>query len=127
MLEPLLQDCSATQDDNGSCFITGSRSATIFVPHQLPRSWGLLVEAEEEDVTVVPKRQSLKEDEEDLRQRVAYLSAEKRIIKREEEDINSAYCNLLCRISEYYKDILAKEEKARSLVMTATPEQLQAV
>jgi hypothetical protein len=84
-------------------------------------------EAEEEDVTAVPKRQSLKEDEEDLRQRITDLSAEKRFIEREEEDINSVYCNLLCCISEYHKDILAKEEKARLLVMTTTLEQLQAV
>jgi hypothetical protein len=55
------------------------------------------------------------------------LNAEKRYIKREEVEINSLYYELLCRISEYHKEILEKEEKARSLVMTATPEQLQAI
>jgi hypothetical protein len=55
------------------------------------------------------------------------LSVEKWFIEHEEEDINSSYCDLLCRILEYHKDILAKEEKTRSLVMTETPEQLHAV
>jgi hypothetical protein len=55
------------------------------------------------------------------------LNAEKRYIEREEQEINSLYCELLCRILEYYKELSEKEEKARSLVMIATPEQLQAM
>jgi hypothetical protein len=48
---------------------------------------------------------------------VADLSFEKKFVEQEEEDMNSAYCNLLYRISEYHMDILAKDEKARTLVM----------
>jgi hypothetical protein len=127
---PLLvhvQDYDASQDDDASCFITGSLSATIFLPHQLPRARSLLSTAKEEDLVVIPETTTLKEEEEHLRQRVVDLSTEKRFIERKEEDINSSYCDLLCRISEYHKDILAKEEKARSLVMMATLEQLHAV
>jgi hypothetical protein len=121
---PLLvhvQDYDASQDDDASCFITSSRSATIFLPHQLPHARSLLSTAEEEDLAVILETVTLKEEEEHLRQCVVDLSAEKCFIECEEEDINSSYCDLLCRISEYHKDILAKEEKTRSLVMTATP------
>jgi hypothetical protein len=48
-------------------------------------------------------------------------------IKREESDINSSYYKLLHHVSQYHKVILETEKKARSLVMTATLEQLQAV
>jgi chromosome segregation ATPase len=62
-----LQEYDGTQGDDTSCFITGSCSATIFLPHQLPRATALLAAAEEEDVAAVPKTRSLKDDEEDLR------------------------------------------------------------
>jgi hypothetical protein len=61
-----VQDYDASQDDDASCFITSSRSATIFLPHQLPRAQTLLSTAEEEDVAVIPKRTSLKEEEDNL-------------------------------------------------------------
>ena len=69
----------------------------------------------------------MKENEEELRQHVTDLNAKKWFIGQEEEDNNSAYCSLLYRISKYHKDILAKEEKVRYLVMMAISEQLQDV
>jgi hypothetical protein len=62
-----LQEYDGSQDDDASCFIIGSHSATIFLPHQLPRARALLAAVEEEDVAAVPKTKSLKDDEEDLR------------------------------------------------------------
>ena len=115
------------QEDDASCFITGSRCATIFLPHQLPRARALLAQAEEENLSASQKRTTLNDNEVDNRQRVADLAVEKRFIAREESDINSTYCTSLLQISRYHKEISEAEEKARSLVMTATPEQLQAV
>ena len=66
----------------------------------------------------------LNDNEVDNRQRVADLGADKRFIEREESNINSTYCKLLHEISQHHKEISEVEEKARSLVTTATPEQL---
>lgn len=62
-----MQDYDASQDDDASCFITGPWSATIFLPHQLPRARSLLSIDEEEDLVVIPKMETLKEGEEHLR------------------------------------------------------------
>ena len=114
------------QDDEAICFITGSQSATIFFPHHLLRARALISQAEKE-LPAATKWTSLTDNEVDRRQRVVDLAAEKRFIEREESNINSTYCKQFHQISQYQKEILQAEEKAWSLVMTATLEQLQAV
>jgi hypothetical protein len=55
------------------------------------------------------------------------LVAKKRFIERKEDDLNSTYSNLLCCISTLHKEIVLMEDEAKSLVMKAIPEELQAV
>jgi hypothetical protein len=54
------------------------------------------------------------------------LVAKKRFIERK-DDLNSTYSNLLCCISTLHKEIVLMEDEAKSLVMKAIPEELQAV
>jgi hypothetical protein len=102
----------------------GSKLATIFTSHQLVRARELLALAQEASPFTISKRCSLKEAKDDLCQRMADLATEMRFIERGEDGFNSSHSDLLCCISTLYKEIVAKEDQARSLVMTATLERV---
>lgn len=70
------------EEEMSSCYMVGGRRTTVFLLHQLPTVKSLLKDTQEVEIDTVPRRMELRTKQDALKQLVADLLAEKRLIER---------------------------------------------